>query len=519
MESQNQSNRIKKEIFDISKEIIEIDFFHKIEIFMTFLNQTIALTYFPIAKSFEINRNIHENKILEIATENYLFYVLFLSMYYKNNQNKKIYKNFVDNEPFQNNIKNFWYYSHKFDESIQLEEINDSLNISQNLWSTIIYDKKFFLIASNPAFQYLLSREIQKNQFNQEIIHKYNWSDRDQFGKHIGKYFFSNSIVFEEVIIAYSKYFSFRISSKSEEIDSMSHGFIESLKICEGNIYLKIQYTDFKKQLYEKLSFDEINEFLDKFFYLKHYNLFPSQYEELNRNEILREFNLFLKKAGFVYSGQIYTGVFIIFRSFLQYIKEIQTEPEFRNWKGDAIENWCYELCGLANFPTRKLILRNNNRNPSPKYRLMKQNISSFSGKVLENQLNFLDSDSSSFHEIDLLIRVSDKIIILECKGTAMSNEFEQNQDKWMDYYKSQWKLLQLKQKELVKAMDDEVFQDPFFSGITETRILLLRGEGLYGMFGTIPIPFFPQLIRKYEISLQNHNFDNIWKQDQGEIF
>ena len=122
--------------------------------------------------------------------------------------------------------------------------------------------------------------------------------------------------------------------------------------------------------------------------------------------------------AGYNHYGIIRTGAYLIWRALIKYIESLQEDDEFRSVKGKLLEKWAYEKAIDYDFDAIKLILINPKRDPTPRYKDMKEEIETFPGESLEIKAEFPEGDKSYYHEIDLVFRVKDNLYLFECKGT-----------------------------------------------------------------------------------------------------
>ena len=180
----------------------------------------------------------------------------------------------------------------------------------------------------------------------------------------------------------------------------------------------------------------------------------------------------------------IHTGVFLIWRAMIKYMETLHREDEFRNTKGMLLENWCYEQALNKGFEVRKIIITNTNKTPTNKYKLMKEQIQDFNGLVEGHSFKFPKGhEQFYFGEFDIVIRIKEFLVLIECKGTIAPIQEGGDYLTWTSNYHKNMTILDSKTQALEFGIKNNLIKNDFLSGIKEYVPLMIQTEGIFSEF------------------------------------
>lgn len=236
-----------------------------------------------------------------------------------------------------------------------------------------------------------------------------------------------------------------------------------------------------------KLHEEEIvNLYLEKFSLNKSYLDFPNDLQNFDSLQFISDYNHFLNYCCYYYTGYVYTGAPLIWRSMIKYFEELQSTDEFRDQKGALLENWCLKLIEEHGFQVEKIILKNKNVEPNENFWNMKEQIKSFNKEPLEFEVEFIDHQKKyPFHEIDLVFRVDKLLHVVECKCTAMQLSQTTKFVSWGKKFEKVFDVHYKKIENLAHNVKKGAISHPLFKNIIEYIPIIVQTDGLYhGTFG-----------------------------------
>ncbi|WP_371801676.1 hypothetical protein [Candidatus Lokiarchaeum ossiferum] len=265
---------------------------------------------------------------------------------------------------------------------------------------------------------------------------------------------------------------------KSNELGKVLVLFQLLLRLSEYQSFAKINYAQLKKELAALLSPPDAEKLMQDFFYEK--KGFPFNKENpLIFQDLFEEYHRFLSNAGICHFGQIYTGYFYIWHSFFGVVDKFQSDPRFRERKGQLLENFVLVKLQKKGIEAQKLILKNTNIETSDRFYLMKDQIQKFpQDAIIEIDVAFPPEYQSCFYEIDLIYKNEQTLTLVEVKGTHVHLD-ELNLASWAESRERMNKIL-IKKRNLIRSLLPILKgQNPFFEDIEDVTTILLKTEGL----------------------------------------
>lgn len=114
----------------------------------------------------------------------------------------------------------------------------------------------------------------------------------------------------------------------------------------------------------------------------------------------------------------------------------------------------------------------------------MKEQISSFIKTPLEFEIDFPEGYSSTFEEIDVAFKIGTFLILLEVKGSSISQEFFYDTLQFIENNTKELERLDKKCIMLKNALKEKMIKHDFFEDVNIDNIsgMMVRNEGIYGI-------------------------------------
>lgn len=338
---------------------------------------------------------------------------------------------------------------------------------------------------------FFIGKGLEIEKFSQEMKEKiFNLLDKKRYTFE-GLFF---------LIIDSTNEFLMNLKTSLSEIDDFFKGFLNYLKLCipeeyedtynaisffrillelsECQPFKKINYASVKKRISEKISNSDVDVLMEKFIFEKKGIEFNEANPDLFK-EIYSEYLNFIPCAGIYQFGSIYTGFFFIWHSFLSLTDQIQSNPKYRVRKGQLLENYVQNQFHLREIESYKLILRNNTKDSSENFKLMKDQIRNYPKEnIIELDIAFPPDFNYSFNEIDLVYKVDRTLILVEIKSTHVQID-ELNFATWSYFQIKSQENLKRKRDLISKILPSLKELHVFFENIEEIKTILLKTEGL----------------------------------------
>jgi hypothetical protein len=290
----------------------------------------------------------------------------------------------------------------------------------------------------------------------------------------------------KEVIDLFREYYMLRIPSRKEEINKYMALFERLFVLVRGRLYIKIPWNKLKKELLSIHEERTVNLFLDKICLNKTFHKFPKEIKRFDSLDFIIKYNFFLNYGCYCYSGQVYTGAPLIWRSMIKYFEELQSTDEFRDQKGALLENWCLKLIEDHGFQPEKIILKNKDVEANKNYWEMKDQVKSFNKTPLEFEVEFIEHQKKyPFHEFDLVFRAEKLLYILECKCAAIRFSQSTKYVSWGSRFEKVFDIHSKKIDNLKYSIENGIISHPLFNDLVEFIPIVIQTEGVYhGTFG-----------------------------------
>lgn len=297
---------------------------------------------------------------------------------------------------------------------------------------------------------------------------------------------FGSRQLMKEVIDLFREYYMLRVPSRKEEIDKYLAFFESLFALAEGRLYIKFPWNKLKMKLLSLHEEETVNSYLDKFCLKKTYLDFPNEIGKFDPLDFISEYNHFLNYACYNYTGQVYTGAPLIWRSMIKYFEELQYTDQFRDQKGALLENWCLKLVEEHGFQAEKVILKNKGVEPNENYWEMKEQVKSFNKEPLEFEVEFIEHQKKyPFHEIDLVFRADKLLYVVECKCTAIRFSQTIRFVSWGSRFEKVFDVHYKKIDNLAYNVKKGAISHPLFKDLVEYIPIIIQTEGIYhGTYG-----------------------------------
>jgi len=292
---------------------------------------------------------------------------------------------------------------------------------------------------------------------------------------------FGSKPLIEDFIALFKNYYSLRVPSRKKEVMSYLDFYKCLFFLSKGRLYIKFSWNTLKDTLSYMGNQDYIGNFLDQVCMFKSFSEFPETIEEFDPHKFISDYHSFLRYGCYCYSGFVYTGAPLIWRSMIKYFEELQRTDEFQESKGALLENWCLELIETYGFQVEKVILKNKNLPSNENYISMKEQIKTFRKEPLEFEVDFIDHQKKySFHEFDLIFRVDQLLFIVECKGTAVRLSQQPRYISWTRNFKEILDVHNKKIENLVYNIEKSSIEHTLFEDIVKYIPIIIQTEGIF---------------------------------------
>ena len=554
----NAINKINPLFFNWLKTILKCDRTRSVSLCTFLLNTMLYMNYFPwfdtlIKESPDlIPKNLTINfKEVPFSSEIIYSIIILIALTYKfqdrisNEETDVLINSLTTNDTL---VKQFFLFNsisprYHF---IKLEEFKDTLpkfTIKKNLLPKLEFDPEFHQVLENEALKqlydttfikdYVASRETKQHKYvpekanfirNQKIYEDKKTKIFDIDPKlHIASFayrhfnvfphiFLSSHAQIDEILRVFINFYSNKLIIKKEEIEIVLSYFGVLLKLMEGWLYKKFRYGQLLKKLSLVYSKAKAILFLKKFCLNQKNMSFSDEFNNFNAIDFTFQHHKFLSFAAYQISGIVYTGTFLIWRAMIKYLESLQNEDEFRLQKGPLLENWCYEKAVEFGLKPEKIVLRNPKCSPSYLYNKMKQQTKDFPKQILELESEFLPDDKSSYHEIDLAIKVEDYVFIFECKTTSVPIGEYGDYVNWLDNYGSNIQLLIRKGETLLHNISNKIINHPSLLGIKFYVPFVLQTEGFISNLHGLDTSRYLELLRQLQDKISTNRIKEFLK-------
>ena len=504
------------------KDFTQLKLSRSLELNTLLLNGTISSLYFPAYRTFmrDLNQEAWSQQNLieqEMYQERIYGLLIFISLKYR--QKYEISSSKTDRAinyfKEQTGMVKDFFILNSAPEDMKVEdydkfihEVNTYYKIRKVYIPDLFFDPSFKLVSESNAIKQLFmtssfedvkKKLVEKNYFPEpEIVasvtraemnpssNSYNVDPSLEiaflaslYPKILGILYFGSYKLIDDLIELFNDYFVERIPSKEDEIYQMLLCFGILIKLLKGK-GSSIKRKALLWSLYAEVDSDLAEKFIEDYFMINQNNEFVDITDSFDFKGLIQEYNEFLKYAGYVHYGIIYTGVFLVWRSLIKYLEGLQREDGFREKKGGLLENWAYKIAEKYNFAPEKIILRNTKKLPNDSYYGMKKQIVNFPKTPLKFKFNFPDEHHwGPFMEIDLAFKVEDVLFVVECKSTSVPWSVEMDLFKWFRNMRSNIELTEKKSVVLQDCIEKKLIEHPLFQDVSRFAPLLLHTEGI----------------------------------------
>lgn len=519
-------------IFQLLKDrVLRFDVSRTIEINTYFLNYFLLQNYFvafDLQDETEFAKNLSEEESLELSSfreyiERLHGIFIMIPMIYKGEDlySKTNTDEFINRIDIYGEFTNNFFTSSENLTTMKFDEIEKMLEdyvISHHFLPYLDFDPEFQKIIDSVAFNQLFCITRSKEYLARHNLKRFNypvdekisrefedamkrWDEKIfKFNPNLKSYSnflsyganyiavkdFGSSSLMKEVIDLFREYYMLRIPSRKEEINKYMALFERLIVLVRGRLYIKIPWNKLKTELLSIHEERTVNLFLDKICLNKTFHKFPKEIKRFDSLDFIGEYNSFLNYGCYCYSGQVYTGAPLIWRSMIKYFEELQSTDEFRDQKGALLENWCLKLIEEHGFQPEKIILKNKDVEPNENYWEMKDQVKSFNKPPLEFEVEFIDHQKKyPFHEFDLVFRAEKLLYILECKCAAIRFSQSTKYVSWGSRFEKVFDIHSKKTDNLKYCIEKGIISHPLFNNLVEFIPIIIQTEGVYhGTFG-----------------------------------
>ncbi len=519
-------------IFELLRDrVLQFDLIRSLEINTFFLNYFLLQNYFvafDLQDEMNMGKNLSEDKALEYSSfRKYIerlhgIFVMIPMMYQGSDFYSKAQTDEILNRiDVYGEFTNTFFFSYENLSPMKMTEIEHMLKdyvISYNFLPYIDYDPEYQKIIDSVAINQLFSITRTKEYLDKRDLKRFNfpidekirsdfedamkrWEEKlfrfnpklksySEFLSYGANYIavkdFGSRKLIKEVIDLFRDYFILRIPSRKEEIDKYMDLFECLFTLAEGKLYTKITWNTLKTRFLALHEEQTVNLYLDKFCLDKLYLDFPIEKKDFKPLNFISDYNNFLNYSCYCYTGQVYTGAPLIWRSMIKYFEELQSTKEFRDQKGALLENWGLKLIEEYGFQVEKILLKNKDIEPNKNYWEMKEQVKSFNKEPLEFEVEFIEHQKKyPFHEFDLVFRVDKLLYIVECKCTAIQLSQTTKFISWGSKFEKVFDVHYKKIDNLTYNVKKGAISHPLFKDLIEYIPIIIQTEGLYhGTFG-----------------------------------
>ena len=519
-------------LFELLRDrVLHFDLNRTLEINTFFLNYFLLQNYFvafDLQDEIDRGRNLSEEESLEVSyfreyIERLCGIFIMIPIKYKGEKfyTKAQTDEIIDRADIYGEFTNLFFLGHGNLTKKKMNEIENLLEdyiISLHLLPYLDYDPEFQRIIDSNAITQLFSITRSKGYLEKHNLKRYNYpvsgkirSDFEDAMKrwdeklfkynpnlinyknflsyganHLAAKDFGSKQLMKEVIEIFTEYYVLRLPSRKEEITKYLELFECLFAFAEGRLYIKIPWNKFKSTIFTLHEEEIVNSYLEKFCLNKTYLDFPNDLKKFDSLQFISDYNHFLNYCCYYYTGYVYTGAPLIWRSMIKYFEELQYTDEFRDQKGALLENWCLKLIEEHRFQVEKIILKNKDIEPNENYWSMKEQIKSFNKEPLEFEVEFIDHQKKyPFHEIDLVFRVDKLLYVVECKCTAIHLSQATRFVSWGSKFEKVFDIHTKKIDNLAYIVKKGAISHPLFKDLVEYIPIIIQTEGIYhGTFG-----------------------------------
>lgn len=519
-------------IFQLLKDkVLRFDLTRVLEINTYFLNYFLIQNYFvafDLQDEKNMGKHLSEEKALEASEfrkyiERLQGIFIMVPMKYKG---ERLYSpaqtdEIINRVDAYGEYANLFFASHENLTTMKMDEILQMLEgyiISHHFLPYLDYDPEFQRIIDSEAVTQLFCITRPKEYLDKHNLKRYNypvekkieeefndamkrWDEKlftfnpklinyNNFLSYGANFFavkdFGSRELMKEVIDLFREYYMLRIPSRREEIDKYMDLFESLFSLSKGRLYIKFPWNKFKNKLLLRHSEETVKSYLDKFCLQKSFLDFPEEIDNFDPLDFISEYNDFLNYACYCYTGQVYTGAPLIWRSMVKYFEELQYTDEFRNQKGALLENWCLKLIEEHGFQVEKVILKNKNVEPNENYWGMKKQVESFNKEPLEFEVEFIEHQKEyPFHEFDLIFRAERLLCVIECKCAAIRLSQSTKYVSWGSRFERVFDVHSMKIENLKYNIREGKISHPLFNDLVEYIPIIIQTEGIFhGTFG-----------------------------------
>ena len=535
-------NELNPNAHEMFSETIKMDVSRCLEVCVILLNAAIRDLYFPSFSQTIREQGIEASNILiEIRKEEYLMGLMIMvnMKYSKDKSLSKLNTDFLieNNRTFLQFIDDFFYYN-TASPDLTIKQSNDLMKgyfFTNKYLPDLHFDPNFIEIFNSEALQFLYNvmspsgglelqerfmpspdlmlSTIMQNPFASklDIDRRFKLSlDTANINDYTGVILFGSEELIGECTCLFTQYYCNMIPRLKTEIEETLSCFKTLLLLMEGKTMEVFKYLEVRTSLEEKVSKPRARTFLDTFCMNKAYEKFPQMSRDFKADQIIEGYGSYLNYFGYTYLGQIYTGVFLIWRALLKYFEKLHREKEFYTQKGVLIEKYCFNVLEELGFEPKKVILKNSNLPKPPKYYKMRAQVKDFRDKTLKFTFPFPDSfKNSPFKEIDLLVKIKDLLFVFECKGTAYYKGTFPIFAKMYEYLKRDMRVNNERGDLLMEGLISGDIEHPYFEKKITIRLgSVIKTEGIITETGVLTIEGFTNYFRELREAIDTNSLE-----------
>ena len=548
-------DKINPRFFEWLKKILELNVSRALQISTYFSNFYIVQNYFPSFSSLlelmpELvkKKELTPAKMKEFRTNFERIFTIIIFVLLKYDWNKKLSQDETDKSlndlKSEGSLINGFFLFNANPPSIEIKKLKkyyENYFIVEHLLPNLDFDPEFRKVLRSDAIKHIFFTTTPANLLNpdgnvekfkyyaepnyllkmQEVRKDYRKKlfniDPDlklsnstlEFMNYIGIFDFGSFKLIDDLISIFMEYYTKRVPSKKIEIQKNLLCYGELMKLAEGKTFQKLRYNNLKKKLANKCPKNDVIDFLNRFCFRSQHHNFNLEYNKFNAKEFLQDYHEFLGYCCYKDSGVAYFGVYLIWRSLIKYLENLQRSKEFRDIKGILLENWSLEKAQEFGFQAEKIILTNPKNSPTKKYHYMKEQIKFFPREPIELQAEFPEKNKKSyFREIDLAIRIQDHLFIFECKGTSAPIGEQGNLYDWGSYFEERMTILEKKSAILYHNIKSKIIDHPFLNGVEIIVLQIIKTEGLLAKYAVMFPHEFIRYLKKLKENIDNSTID-----------
>jgi len=518
------------------KKALKLDVSTVLEAIITDINWVIMVIHFPVSltqiKEYSnLDRDSQEDIIYRTITQERIDQ-MYLLCNLKYDWPKKLSRSHtllkLDELNLNREVISKFFNYNSVSPNIELkeyEQMSRKYKIYYNILPDLEFDPEFKRIAKSNAIHHLFFKDVPENFLQELETGEYpieasllvdaleHLQKEENFADLYGIYLFGSKRLIEEILSLFIEYYGKRNPSYKTEISHNLLCFGELLKASRGKLYWECKWTDLKTLLNIGVPQSFAETFLDEYCFGKQYLPFDNNFDSLRSELTLYEYNDFLKYPCYVYRGKVRSGVFLIWRALIKYLEKLQKLPELSAIKGQLLENWCYYKALKYGFQPEKIILINPEKQPTPNYYKMKEQIKNFPRAPIEIKCEFPgDLNKFYFQEIDLAIKIRNFLFLFEIKRTkAPKGEVSSNVLHWIDSIYRNDKLLEEKLSLIAHNISNKIISHEFFEGVEAFAIEQVKTEGIIGKIKGVELTQgYKKLLKDLAKALEQNEFETL---------